>query len=680
MAVFAYSRVPAFNPNTNPVSLAKSASGSLYDLGDTGFTTPLNLTLVSTNAVTTTLSADANGMFPDFTLVDRTQCVFKSGSLSFVLTTTTPIPGPAGTPGTAGKSVTSAAASAGNLVLTLNDGTSLSPVPLPTGQAIDDSSVGYLVGNGAQTKAALDGRYANASGTTTALNGKVGKGEVAVRVGDYGVAADGTTDDTAKILTAANDAVAKGLPLIFDGSKRYAVAGLVFPATLRVQTFGCTFVKTVNNNTYAIKTLDNFHADTLKLDVTGGASNEAGIYVNGSDTVIDRIKVTALTADQVGTNALLVGDVTLTNPAKSNIRINQITITGFRSPMRVINVTGSRISNATISNFLTGVYVINTTDTTFDKFKVTGTSASSNGTAGQNGLLLESQNADYTSTNLRFRDWLVDGSPEHAYRIGGSYTAADITFEDCIARNPGNAPGNVATGGSGFKVLGTVGHLHYNIRYLNCTTEDGNTSAGGINNHAAYHIGLVDGCTLVNPTLRARNKTYSAQIGMLVFASRNVEVVQPSIRDVNRQSLYILKDSTEPSPPVGVQGLRITGGFFDSLNVNNVIAIDAQSATVRDVFIDNAVVSRGASALRVETPTTVGADVGAVSNVNIKIKYVNAPTGSSTAPITGGNLTVNDYTGPIYGSASIPSLDGGTYLNTGTGARYIRKGGAWVQQ
>ena len=112
MTVYAFSRLPAFNPNTNPASVAKSATGSVYDLGDTGFLTPLNLTLVATNTVTTSLISDANGMFPDFTLVDRTQCAFKAGTQAFVLTTTTPIPGPTGptstVPGPPGPATTDA--------------------------------------------------------------------------------------------------------------------------------------------------------------------------------------------------------------------------------------------------------------------------------------------------------------------------------------------------------------------------------------------------------------------------------------------------------------------------------------------------------------------------------------------------------------------------------------------
>jgi lysophospholipase L1-like esterase len=112
VTVYTYSRIPAFNPNTSPVSVAKSATGSVYDLGDTGFLTPLNLTLVATGAVTTSLVSDANGMFPDFTLVDRTTVAFKSGTQVFVLTTTTPIPGPTGpvstVPGPPGPATTDA--------------------------------------------------------------------------------------------------------------------------------------------------------------------------------------------------------------------------------------------------------------------------------------------------------------------------------------------------------------------------------------------------------------------------------------------------------------------------------------------------------------------------------------------------------------------------------------------
>lgn len=95
---YTFSRVPTANFNTTPPSIARSATGSVYDVGDTGFTTPLNMTLVVGGAVVTTISSDALGFLPDFTLDGRVNCVWKQTGSSFatVLTTSDPIPGPPG--------------------------------------------------------------------------------------------------------------------------------------------------------------------------------------------------------------------------------------------------------------------------------------------------------------------------------------------------------------------------------------------------------------------------------------------------------------------------------------------------------------------------------------------------------------------------------------------------------
>lgn len=140
MTVYTYSRIPAFNPNTSPSSVAKSATGSVYDKGDTGFLTPLNVTLVVGGSVSTTLISDANGMFPDFTLLDRTSVVFKSGSISFVLTTSDPVPGPKGDTG------------------------AVSTVPGPAGPATTDAS---LLASGTVAEARLPSNLAAASLSAT---------------------------------------------------------------------------------------------------------------------------------------------------------------------------------------------------------------------------------------------------------------------------------------------------------------------------------------------------------------------------------------------------------------------------------------------------------------------------------------------------------------------------------
>jgi hypothetical protein len=141
----------------------------------------------------------------------------------------------------------------------------------------------------------------------------------------------------------------------------------------------------------------------------------------------------------------------------------------------------------------------------------------------------------------------------------------------------------------------------------------------------------------------------------------------------------MFKDSTEPSPPIGLTNIRINGGLVDTTN-SIAVNLDPQSSVMKDVFISNLVASRGTTAFRSESATTVGADVGSYSNVNVQLKYINAPTGSSVLPNNSpNNSVVFDYTGPIYGTGTIPSADGGTYLDA-TGKRFIRKAGAWVQQ
>lgn len=98
MVAYTYSKLPTANFNTTPPSIARSATGSVYDKGDTGFTTPLNMTMVIGGAVVTTISSDALGFLPDFTLLDRVNCVWKQTGSTFatVLTTSDPIPGPPG--------------------------------------------------------------------------------------------------------------------------------------------------------------------------------------------------------------------------------------------------------------------------------------------------------------------------------------------------------------------------------------------------------------------------------------------------------------------------------------------------------------------------------------------------------------------------------------------------------
>ena len=510
------------------------------------------------------------------------------------------------------------------------------------------------------------------------LKEEVLRNELAVHVKWY-TKGDGVTDDAAGIMTAANLAVSLGVPLDFDGTKTYAFASqLAFPAGMTLRFNNATLLKNYVSSTHGVVLTDNtIVIGKWRVNVLSSGSNNTGVYLNGNNILAGQLTVTGLNGDQPGINGLLIGDLAV---GKTGIYCEGAVITGFRSPVRIINVDKGSFSNFDIQNFQLGIYCINLTNFVIRKGQIVGTSATSTGIAGQNAILIEASTVDYGVRNLHITDVLADGAPEHSFRIGGGFSVSDVTFRDCMSRNPGNAPGNIATGGAAFKVLGTNGHLHYNVQWLNCSAEDGSTSASGINNHAQFHIGFVSGMKILNPSLRAKGKTYSGQIGMLIFAANDVQIDGMDLKDTLRQTLYLMKDSTEPSPPVGLTNIRINGGFVDSAVTNKTINLEPASGPFKDIFIENIKASRGGMALQCETVTTSGSDTGSYTNVNVGVKYINAPTGSSTLPVVNGDLVVLNYEGPIYGTGTIASKDGGKYFNNTAGTRFNRKAGAWVAE
>src|SRR4030095_1832886 len=502
---------------------------------------------------------------------------------------------------------------------------------------------------------------------------RVLKGDFGIHIKDYAPAADGNTDDTTKILNAANAAATAGVPLVFSGEKSYVVAGLVLPVGLRMLTNGCKFIKKVNNTTYAIRTSDRTRVDSINFDVTGGGSNDAGVYVNGSDTIIDRIKVTSLNPDQLGANALLVGDISTT---KSNIRINSIELTGFRSPMRTLNVDKGTFENAVISTFTTAVYVINTKNTDFNKFLVTGTSPSATGANGQNAMLMEAQANDYACTNVTFNDWLVDGAPEHSFRIGGALSVLDITFNNCISRNAGNA-GAGATGGGAFKVLGAIGHLHYGIHFNNCTAEDANTDGSGTNNFSQFNIGDAKGVRLVSPVVRKRNKTYSAQAALFMSAVTNVEVTNPDFSDTKTFAIWMGKDSTNTSgDPVAY--VKFIGGFIHSA-LTHALEFTPDTTTIKNVSFEGTSIIGNSTVVRGARFNAIGSG-GLYTNVSLDVSYeLNAtlPGSGEPALVTPTAGVLLRYRGPVYGY-TITADNGSIMMDTTNGLVKIRKANAWV--
>ncbi len=389
--------------------------------------------------------------------------------------------------------------------------------------------------------------------------------------------------------------------------------------------------------------------------------------------------------DTPGLNGAFIGNAS--GAARTNVRIDRLEVTGFQRPVRIINLADSCIANIDIRNFVVGVYLQNNvSNVTFPRATISGTSAASAAGPfnGMNGLLIEST-VDYNTQGLRFYDWTVDGAPEHSYRLGGGYSIADVTFTNCLSRNPGNAPGNVSTGGGAFKVLGGgSANWHKNIRLVNCSAIDSNTNGAGINNFTQFAFGYVDGLTLINPTVRARNNTYSAQVALFLNAVKNVQVINPDFRDTKTFAVFMGKDGTNLDGE-GVTNVKISGGFIHSATTH-ALYLAPDTTVLKNAYLDNVTIvgntatARGARCesadvaapvLSAPTTATTGGTLAAATYY-YKATYTNArgeTTGSNEiSQVTTGTTSTVTFT---IGAAPANSTGMKIYRSTAAGAEVL---------
>lgn len=497
---------------------------------------------------------------------------------------------------------------------------------------------------------------------------------------DYPGAGDGTVAGTAALQDAFN--AARGRTLALGPEKTYfTTAPIAAPKNMTLVSNGSKIAKNTVG-TWAFLTNDGFNADRLDIETPGHASaNDQGVYVAGNDVHIGHLRVLSLQGDTPGLNGVVIGNAqAVSAAARTNVRIDRLEVRGFQRPIRILNLADSCIANIDIRNFVVGVYLQNNvTNVTFPRATITGTSPSSSRGpfSGMNGLLIESA-VDFNTRGLRFHDWTVDGAPEHSYRIGGGCSITDVTFTNCVSRNPGNAPGNVSTGGGAFKALGAVGHWHSTIRYVNCLAEDSNTDAKGVNNFSQFSFGFCEDVALLAPVVRKRTRSYSAQVALFMNSVKHFDITNPNFRDTKAYCVFIGKDGTDNSLS-GVSDVRFSGGFIDTAsNVTQCLLLDTKQTRTKNVYINDVTCSRGQAAWRTNPATTVGADSGGYVNVNINIYYQDAPTKNAIPPVQTGNVEVtHQYRGPVYGG-SMGGRNGSSYVDQKTGESRIRRAASWV--
>jgi hypothetical protein len=511
-----------------------------------------------------------------------------------------------------------------------------------------------------------------------------------------GAVGDGTTDDTAaltQLLTAAS-----GKFIILDAGATYEITSLTIPAGVLILAKSASFVRSAASTTACFTIEEGVSIDRLELETPGGSGGDKSVRIRGSNVEIGSIAINA-TAEGVYNSVNYAVEIE-SNPSGtqlSDIKIGGLTTVNFSTAVFAKNVKRLSISNIDCEKYRVGVYLRDVCDSVFDVAHMHGLGAAANGTNGENGLLMESTLSSGSTNNIVFRNWLVEDSGEHGFRIGGSLTVRDISYIDCISKRPGSAilggnPSSVVwTGGCGFKVLGSgtdLAERHKNIFFTRCGVVDVNMTFGafpgghGVNNFTPFLIVLANNVHLTDCWIKAEDQTYSCRNGLLTTSVDGLFVTNPNFRDCESTAFKPYEEVSDPLYPAQdtpIENLTITGGLLEVTAPSSGIVFYVDVAAEWDHKnwkMSGTTIRGGATAVRINTVAG-----GSYTNISLDYTYLdtNVVDASDASPsVLGNNYACLNVVAPWRPSAFSPAaLDGSVWRSTSDGIVRIRKNGAW---
>jgi hypothetical protein len=502
------------------------------------------------------------------------------------------------------------------------------------------------------------------------------------------------TDETVKIQNMFN-AAAGGIIICPTGLNFGFSSQLTIPASTTIITNGSIFTRSIASLTHGVVIEENVSIDVLVVLTPGGASGEKSVLISGFNVSIGRLSLVAtsegsFTSTNYGLEIEAAGQL-------GNIRIESCRIKNFRSAIFAKNIKGFYIESLEIENYRIGVYLRDITDSEFGPARIFGKSATLTGSAGENGLLVETSLSSNSTRNLAFNNWIVEDSGEHGFRLGGQLTMSNIVFNSCqsirpgVAYTVGYASATAWFGGCGFKALGATtvtGQRHKNIYFNNCSVIDGSINVGafpaghGINNFTAFNVYCCDdvhinSCDVINSGLPAA----SAVQAIILGACNNVNINNFSCDATSRPALVINDEAPGANDgwEFGVNGLYINGGNLKVIPSNtNCIYIPAVRYAHTDWKIKNLSVYGGRFAMRAETPGTGTLPTDCVASITYQDSDSDEAT--ITSPIVNGAQFVRaTVDGPWRVAAASPELKNGSiFIDSITGTIRRKASGSWA--
>ena len=486
-----------------------------------------------------------------------------------------------------------------------------------------------------------------------------------VNVKDFGAVGDGVADDYQAIFDAATVASSTGASLLFDGSKTYlfglslGTEQIIFPANLKIQTNGSTFVAAYNttSNNYAIQIQGNSFVDELNVTIPTGVRRDRSVCATGSNISIEKITVTSVNLQATAEN----NDAGVTIKTGSIIDIGTINVTNYNRAVIIENTISSRISAINITNYLRGIWMFDNIDLTIGQTSIKTRSPAASNIAGHNGILM-SCNTTNAQRNVTINNAVVEDSGEHGIRVGGDAQQINITFNNPKVYNAGNC---------GIKLLGTdttaPTSKNRNIIINSPIIEDCGTSTSAGTNRAGILIEHIIGCQVIAPIIKTRSNATSVVYGISINASSFVNITNPIIEKAQLDGILIdNRTVSSNNEHITVDGGQIVDCGQDGIRV-----------LTQDTFSNNYVIFNGTNLV---SNTNFGFSNTVVGSGNPTQIVFKVQTQSNTAGMGSSNTIRTTLQGiGVVGATPLAGISAanGSSWNDGVTLN-IRKAGAWV--
>lgn len=467
--------------------------------------------------------------------------------------------------------------------------------------------------------------------------GTVGKKlQQIVHVDDEGAVGDGTTNDYTAIIAAVTKGNARGVPVVFDGTKVYSVdvASWNIPAGTILQFNGATIkcATTSTGNTVWLTINARCRWDELKLSIPTGIRRDRVVLITGDDW--QAAKVTISSVDQQANSEADDGALQITAGARGWLGLARVS--NYDRPYIVATTDQATIGRLDATSYVRGLYAYDNENLLVMAGHIRTASPNASASPGHNGVLLGCTATD-AQHDCTFRDFVVEDSGEHGWRQGGPEQQSNMKYINCSAKN---------VGGNGFKCLGTDSGVptayNRNLTLHNFIAEDcGKDASLAATNRAGILVRFVQGVQIIAPIVRKKNQTYSAQYGCVVDACTDINITSHIFNDAQFDGLLAWASDGD------IQYLNVNGGTMRANGRHGLyLLVDTGKTMARPVIdgvnldgnVGNAFrvnVSGTLSGGYVRTKSTGNAGAGQCNSTNVKLDMTTNGTEILATPLSG---------------------------------------------